>query len=624
MSKFLLNALLVSPAVFGATLAVSASAFAADATSVKEIAQPQASTLQPQLVAAPEASKTEVAPVFSNAPVAPAIVASTPVEQPAAAPADSDSADSLNQLNRYSREGRAANNMSQVTSVSQLSDVRPTDWAFQALQSLVERYGCIVGYPDRTYRGNRALTRYEFAAGLNACIDRVNELIAAATADLVKKEDLATLQRLQEEFAAELATLRGRVDALEARTATLEKQQFSTTTKLAGEVIFAVTDEFGQNVDNNTVLQNRVRLALNTSFTGRDLLVTRLAAGNATAFNYGTSSGVGALNAPFSEGLQTFNFGNTGNNSVYADWVAYYGNLGENIKFYLPAISGLHYDYAATFSPALDSFDGGTGALSIFGQRNPIYLIGGGSGLAFTVQNPRLPGFTFSIGYLADNSAFNTSTRVGPTTFGANNPSEGLFEGSYSALAQLGYTGGNFGIGLTYVNAYRSANGGTNQVAIFDGGSAVPATGTLLANQNGLAARSAIVNGYGASAYLKLGQNIVLNGFFSYINADFVDDGRDQADIWTYGVGLAFPDLGKKGNLGGLIFGAEPYLGNARELYPGQGARSSTPFHAEAFYKYQLTDNISVTPGVIWIFNPGQNSDNEDIIIGTLRTTFTF
>ncbi|OWY66980.1 hypothetical protein B7486_33615 [cyanobacterium TDX16] len=50
--------------------------------------------------------------------------------------------------------------LAQVTSVSQLSDVQPTDWAFQALQSLVERYGCIAGYPDGTYRGNRALTRY--------------------------------------------------------------------------------------------------------------------------------------------------------------------------------------------------------------------------------------------------------------------------------------------------------------------------------------------------------------------------------------------------------------------------------------------------------------------------------
>ncbi|PLZ47132.1 iron uptake porin, partial [Fischerella thermalis] len=103
--------------------------------------------------------------------------------------------------------------LAQITSVSQLSDVQPTDWAFAALQSLVERYGCIAGYPNGTFRGNRAMTRYEFAAGLNACLDRVNELIATATAETVQKEDLVTLQRLQEEFTAELATLRGRVDA---------------------------------------------------------------------------------------------------------------------------------------------------------------------------------------------------------------------------------------------------------------------------------------------------------------------------------------------------------------------------------------------------------------------------
>ena len=117
-----------------------------------------------------------------------------------------------------------------VTSVSQLSDVKPTDWAFTALQSLVERYGCIAGYPDSTFRGNQATSRYEFAAGLNACLDKINEIISAGLADKVSKEDLETLQRLQEEFAAELTALRGRVDALEAKTAQLEAQQFSTTT----------------------------------------------------------------------------------------------------------------------------------------------------------------------------------------------------------------------------------------------------------------------------------------------------------------------------------------------------------------------------------------------------------
>ncbi|MFM7406987.1 MAG: iron uptake porin [Cuspidothrix sp.] len=97
----------------------------------------------------------------------------------------------------------------QVTSVSQLSDVQPRDWAFSALQSLVERYGCIAGYPNGTFRGNRALSRYEFAAGLNACLDRINELLATATADLPSKQDIATLKKLQEDFAAELTGVSG-------------------------------------------------------------------------------------------------------------------------------------------------------------------------------------------------------------------------------------------------------------------------------------------------------------------------------------------------------------------------------------------------------------------------------
>jgi hypothetical protein len=59
------------------------------------------------------------------------------------------------ELSQDTQENRP---MDQVTSVSQLSDVSPNDWAFQALQSLIERYGCIAGYPDGTYRGDRTLT----------------------------------------------------------------------------------------------------------------------------------------------------------------------------------------------------------------------------------------------------------------------------------------------------------------------------------------------------------------------------------------------------------------------------------------------------------------------------------
>jgi hypothetical protein len=621
MRKILLNSLFTSPAVLGAALVMSSSAFAAQKTEVAGLPALEVGTQTTQAASVKPLAEVKSLSVEKTAEFSSAksVVVAEPVKvaQAATEVQATPSVDSLEQINRYSREGKTANSAGQVTSVSQLSDVRPTDWAFQALQSLVERYGCIAGYPDKTYRGNRALTRYEFAAGLNACLDRVNELIAAATADLVKKEDLATLQKLQEQFAAELATLRGRVDSLEARTSTLEKQQFSTTTKLAGEAIFALTDEFGvDGGGNNTVFQNRIRLALNTSFTGKDLLVTRIAAGNADLFN---TPGGGA------EGIQTFNFGNTGGNRGLIDWVAYYFPVGDNLKFYIPAVSGLHYDYAPTVSPALDAADGGTGPLSVFAQRNPIYLIGGGAGVGANYNlNNR---FQVSLGYLADNSTVTRTlnpdgsiSSSSPSTFGANNPSDknGLFNGSYSALAQLTFSPSEaLQIGLTYVNAYRRG-------AIFDGGSGLTSVGTSLANQSlnatGLLNNSAQVNAYGASVAFKLSPQVVINGFASYIGANFVDDGQGKKDIWTYGLGVAFPDFGKKGNLLGFMAGAEPYLGNPR----GAGATNDIPLHFEGFYKYQLTDNISITPGVIWVVNPGQNDANDDVVIGTLRTTFTF
>lgn len=125
--------------------------------------------------------------------------------------------------------------MAQVTPVSQLADVQPTDWALQALRSLVERYGIISGYPDGTFRGDRPLTRYEFAVSLNTVLNYIQGQVDANLMDALSQEDATLLRRLQQDFAAELTTLRSRVNSLEARTITLEAQQFSTTTKLSGE-----------------------------------------------------------------------------------------------------------------------------------------------------------------------------------------------------------------------------------------------------------------------------------------------------------------------------------------------------------------------------------------------------
>ncbi|MBD2494291.1 iron uptake porin [Nostoc sp. FACHB-280] len=477
------------------------------------------------------------------------------------------------------------NNMSQITSVSQFSDVQPTDWVFGALQSLVERYGCIAGYPNGTYQGNRAITRYEFAAGLNACLSRINELIATATSDLVTKEDLTTIQRLQAEFTTELATLQGRVDSLESRTAELEANQFSPTTKLVGEAIFAVTNAFSGSVNgSNTVFQDRVRLVFKSSFTGRDNLNTRISTGNTNLLQFpgGTA-----------EGLQTFNL-SPSNNNVSLDWLSYYFPISHNINAYIGAVNGVIYDFVPTLSPYLDSASGGGRALTEFASSSPIYRIGGGAGggINYRLNDTLL----LSLGYLAGDHA-------------SPQPDSGFFNGQYSAFGQITWNpNNNSGIGLTYVNAYQ------NRGAIFDLGSSFTLVGTEQANRP---FERMITNSYGVEAFYKFSPRFAVNGFFGYTNAKNLA-GSGSADIWYYALGLAFPDLGKQGNLGGIIVGAEPYRGG------NPAPANDLSLHIEGFYKYQLTDNIAITPGVIWITAPAQNNDNQDAVIGTVRTTFTF
>ncbi|MEL6602518.1 MAG: iron uptake porin [Cyanobacteria bacterium J06614_10] len=165
--------------------------------------------------------------------------------------------------------------LAQVTTVSELSDVQPGDWAFTSLQRLVEEYGCLEGYPDRTFRGNRALTRFEFAAGLNACLDVVIQLIGGGS-------QVEEIRRLQEEFAAELATIRGRVDTLETDIAELEANQFSTTTQLRAQLDAHLVVPFDEletdGGEADATFEYRARLNFDTSFTGDDRLRIRLQA----------------------------------------------------------------------------------------------------------------------------------------------------------------------------------------------------------------------------------------------------------------------------------------------------------------------------------------------------------
>ncbi|MBW4533819.1 MAG: iron uptake porin [Pleurocapsa minor HA4230-MV1] len=534
------------------------------------------------------------------------------------AQAQTESSELLNQVEEYGQEGQnnPNNNLGQVTNVNQLRDVSPTDWAYEALRSLVDRYGCIAGFPNQTYRGDRSLTRYEFAAGLNSCLNQIERLIASS--DSVSQEDLEAINQLNQEFQAELATLGGRVDELEGRTAVLEDSQFSTTTKLVGEAVFGVASvisgsntELNQDTDDDDidrvpVFGYRTRLELETSFTGDDLLFTRLSTGNFPEFSETTGTFQGELA-----------FAQPDDNNLNLEVLFYDRPIGENTNVLIGAF-GLAADDIANTLSVLDG-DGGSGAISAFGTRSPIYSPPGETGLG--IIHSFGDKLELSAGYLAGEAS-------------DPNQGAGLFNGSYSALGQLTITPfEKLGIALTYVNGYNQSDTGVgsdlaNIKSLTEPGEdADPLLPGVF--EGGVPTSS---NSYGAQFSYALSDRLVIGGWgglskvrtLDAVNVDGQIVERGSQDIWNWAATLAFPDLGKEGSMGGIIVGMEPWVSDSSIDAEGFNEDEEKSLHAEAFYQYQLNDNIAITPGVIYVNKPDNNDDNDDLFIGALRTTFSF
>ena len=167
------------------------------------------------------------------------------------------------------------------------------------------------------------MTRFEAAALLNACLDRVTEVTDE-------------LKKLMAEFEKELAILKGRVDGLEAKVGELEANQFSTTTKLKGIATMVLGGASqGANAANNqnfgfngndaseVTFNYDVRLILDTSFTGKDLLRTRLRSGNFANSIFG--NGNTTLETAFQEDYN----GQAGVDTVGIDRLFYQFPIGE-------------------------------------------------------------------------------------------------------------------------------------------------------------------------------------------------------------------------------------------------------------------------------------------------------
>ena len=451
--------------------------------------------------------------------------------------------------------------LAQVTAVDELGDVLPTDWAYLALAALIQRYGAISGYPDGTFRGNRSLSRNEFAAALQGVLEQVTN-----TGTFVNQEDLVTLRRLELEYRLPLDQIRTRLNDIERRVTNLETNQFSATSKLQGEVIFAFTE--GRKA--NPTLVARTRLNFITSFTPNNRLITQLEAGN---------NGGDAISS-----VQNKIPNLLGTTGLLADGGGLeYSQVDNNVQ-----LRRLYY----TFRPQKDlevtigakmppedfidrnryANDESSDFSSSFFLNNPLIVPnqidrpgGAGAALAWNIGGGD---FTVRSLYIAANS------------------DRDLFGDRNTGSIELEYTPrSNFALRLQYTKA-------------------------LIDNTD--------ISAFGINGEYAFNRTTAFFGRFGIGNYDGFNTAISQnLDLQphTWAVGISWRDLVLPGTLTGIAIGqpfVEADLGNA------------TQTNFEAFYKLQLSDNLSVSPIVQLIDNANNNSANGITWQATLRTSFAF
>lgn len=480
----------------------------------------------------------------------------------------------------------------QMSSVSQLTDVQPTDWAYQALQSLVEQYQCLAA--SQTFQGDRALSRQEFAAGLKACLDSLAAGADRSIAARLNREDLVTLERLQQEFSAELIALEGSVEALEAQLAQLETHAFSTTTTLSGQAIVAVNaggfsgdriiSPLGGVISRdqpNPTLLYRFSLDLNTSFSGTDLLKLRLLAASPGSGD----NAAGALEP----------------------------NLGSATDFAVPgtqqlSVARLYYTFAPTpdlsltIGPRLvatDFIDQNRYANVSFRDFSTQALVNNflllprpaGAGAVISWRSPQAA-IALRAVYIAASATENLpenqqllgggqpgDIRLFPTQGGG--AEGGLFGDPYLGALELEYA-------------------------------PVPALKVRLQSSIGKVLGSNF-HTLGANIDYSINQQLGLFARYAYSSYSDTTLGDIRPNYWSAGVALQ--DVFVESDLAGMGV-AQPFI--LREV------GNATQTNLEVFYNFPISQNLRLTPLLQVITHAGNQSSNDTILVGTLRTVFSF
>ncbi|MEY4520615.1 MAG: hypothetical protein RLZZ499_3215 [Cyanobacteriota bacterium] len=468
-----------------------------------------------------------------------------------------------------------ANNIESIPSVSKLKNIHTRDWEYRALQSLAQSYNCTSQW--QSDRRNSPISRYEFAVGLNNCLQRIDTIT-------ISQQDLIILQRLQQDFAQELARLTTKVEQLKTNITQLESQQFSTTTKFNGQALFFLTDSFGQEDNSQTTFGYRTRLIFDTSFSGQDLLRIRL-----------ESTDLGRLDDVTDTSLSRLSVDSDSDNQIEISELSYTFPASDRTEILFGTAGVSLNDVGEVLNPFSSS---SSGAVSRFGRRDPATLRApGGSGIGIKQEfSDEILGFA---GYFINNED------VADPDAG-----RGLFGSSHSAIAQLVIEPQDeLALAATYTRTYER-NDDVNLMG---------STGVEEANEP-FGQNATTSNNFGLQANWEVTSGLEIGGWFGYTQAQQQQNGDASATILNGALTFAFPDLGAENNLGGIIIGVPPIISGHDD---DNLITEDTPIHIEALYRIEVNDYIEITPGGFVILNP-DTEDGNTLWVGTVRTEFSF
>ena len=506
------------------------------------------------------------------------------------------------------------------TPVSQLQNLDPQHWAVEALRQLSQRYNCLT--PDlitdlsdslgkETIGKETVLSRYPFANLLRTCLDIINQRIQELRSENITPEDLAIVQRIQEEFATELKDLPGQIDSLGEQLSILEAQQFVRRTTLFGTAEFVLLDTFSESVNtpigrrptppipnaNTTLSTGNILLEVENKVRGQDFIRVGLFYSNIPANGRAdTGTDMTRLNAlPSSEGNVTLN--NLFYQTRYGQrGILRVGPVGLVANVILPDLSPVR-------------------ANSRFGARSPIYRPGSGAGFLTNYQ-------------LNDWLALGGAYTVGGGD--AEDPSEGFFNGQHRFMAQATFTPlSTLGVALTYSHLYlddainiTGLTGSRNAQAPFGD------TTTTSAHLLSLQGNYHITKRVGIGGWINYAQARAQE------NRTILDPARprgtpigvvrdgDRAESWNWAVGMSVTDMFRKGNELGFIFGMPPKT-VSNDFAPFED-KASTSYHAEVYYRHQITPRFFITQGLYAVFNPEHQNNNPTQVVGVVRSFMRF